>query len=56
MGKAGKRSVTSGMTLQMEETDEADSDGYMYEGHKYGRLKWLVILSRHMVTGLKPRC
>jgi len=26
------------LTLQMEETDERDRDGYMYEGHKYGRL------------------
>lgn len=26
------------LTLQMEETDERDQDGYMYEGHKYGRL------------------
>lgn len=26
------------LTLQMEETDEADRGGYMQEGHKYGRL------------------
>ncbi|HKO99674.1 MAG TPA: hypothetical protein VJU86_22035 [Pyrinomonadaceae bacterium] len=26
------------LTLQMEETDEEDRRGYMYEGHKYGRL------------------
>lgn len=26
------------LTLQMEESDEADRGGYMYEGHKYGRL------------------
>jgi hypothetical protein len=26
------------LTLQMEESDEGDKDGYNYEGHKYGRL------------------
>ena len=26
------------LTLQMEESDEGDRDGYNYEGHKYGRL------------------
>ena len=26
------------LTLQMEESDEPDRGGYMYEGHKYGRL------------------
>jgi hypothetical protein len=26
------------LTLQMEESDEPDQGGYMYEGHKYGRL------------------
>jgi hypothetical protein len=26
------------LTLQMEESDEGDRDGYNYEGQKYGRL------------------